>query len=317
MAAARLSQNPASLSTIPPPRASVLPRSTTPRPYAPGIRDTRPSTPAARAKSQSIDNEVDSKRFDPVETTVPADGVFEDSLSLDIAPRRELEVLPSPPPALLTPIPTAKPEPAAAARAPSVPPSARQPYSTSARLALWLVTATIPAIVVFAVMRAEVRVESARATRAEKRAAAEINRARAAFVRAPASVAEKPANPAIDPPALPSVTAATSSAPASDSASIAASTVPVVVETESLDRVSVLVKSKPRSARVYKRGKEIGRTPLVIQIGRGEHRIFEVGVNLGATRRISLDGEKPEITVTLVAPEVRPAASATASFPND
>jgi hypothetical protein len=171
--------------------------------------------------------------------------------------------------------------------------------------------------VVFAVMRAEVRVESARATRAEKRAAAEINKARAAFVRAPANVAEKPASPAIDPPALPSVSAATSSAPASDSASIAASTVPVVVETESLDRVSVLVKSKPKSARVYKRGKEIGRTPLVIQIGRGEHRIFEVGVNLGATRRISLDGEKPEITVTLVTPEVRPAASATASFPND
>ncbi len=62
----------------------------------------------------------------------------------------------------------------------------------------------------------------------------------------------------------------------------------------------MLVKSKPTGARVYRRGKEIGRTPLTIQIGRGEHRIFEVGFTNSGAKRISVDGEKPEINVTLV-----------------
>jgi len=78
-----------------------------------------------------------------------------------------------------------------------------------------------------------------------------------------------------------------------------ASSASVVVETDSADRVGVLVKSRPTGAKVYRRGKEIGRTPLTIQIGRGEHRIFEVGWASSGSKRISVDGEKPEITVTL------------------
>ena len=80
------------------------------------------------------------------------------------------------------------------------------------------------------------------------------------------------------------------------------STVPVVVETDSSDRIDVLVKSNPSKVRVWKRGKEIGRTPLVIQIGRGEHRIFEVGTPAFGVRRLSLNGEKTEIIVNLAVP---------------
>ena len=94
----------------------------------------------------------------------------------------------------------------------------------------------------------------------------------------------------------------TRSSSASASATNVASTVPVVVETESNDRISVLVKSRPTGAKVLRRGKEIGRTPLTIQIGRGEHRIFEVGSLALGTRRISLDGEKTEIMVNVGAP---------------
>jgi hypothetical protein len=80
------------------------------------------------------------------------------------------------------------------------------------------------------------------------------------------------------------------------------STVPIVVQTESSDRIDVLVKSNPSKVRVWKNGKEIGRTPLVIQIGRGEHRIFEVGTPAFGVRRLSINGDKTEITVNLAVP---------------
>jgi len=99
---------------------------------------------------------------------------------------------------------------------------------------------------------------------------------------------------ATEPSAAPTQSTATPASPASPSSSAA-----VVVETDSADRVSVLVKSKPTGAKVYRRSKEIGKTPLTIQIGRGEHRIFEVGWASSGSKRISVDGEKPEITVTL------------------
>ncbi len=173
---------------------------------------------------------------------------------------------------------------------------------------LWVITAAIPAIVVWAVMRNQARID--RPAQAHAAIAADVRQTPpVARPLAEPEAAQKPAAAASLSAPVASVTETKPSAPAADSASVATSTVPVVVETESQDRVSVLVKSKPRTAKVYKRGKEIGRTPLIIQIGRGEHRIFEVGVNLGLTRRISIDGEKPEITVPLLS-DPKPAPSA-------
>ncbi len=97
-----------------------------------------------------------------------------------------------------------------------------------------------------------------------------------------------------EPQAPPAQSATAAASPASPLSSAS-----VVVETDSADRVGVLVKSRPTGAKVYRRGKEIGKTPLTIQIGRGEHRIFEVGWASSGSKRISVDGEKPEITVNL------------------
>jgi hypothetical protein len=114
----------------------------------------------------------------------------------------------------------------------------------------------------------------------------------------PAPVDPKPAAPAATAASAPAIAPTASEAPSQPAVNPAPSG-SVAVETDSMDRVSVLVKSRPTGARVYRRGKEIGRTPLTIQIGRGEHRIFEVGWTSTGTRRISVDGEKAEIAVIL------------------
>jgi len=89
------------------------------------------------------------------------------------------------------------------------------------------------------------------------------------------------------------------------SATSPASTMPVVIETKSEDRIAVVVKSQPTNMKVWRRGKAIGRTPLVIEIGRGEHRIFEVGSPTHGVRRLSLNGDKTEVTVTLTPPPTK------------
>ena len=85
-------------------------------------------------------------------------------------------------------------------------------------------------------------------------------------------------------------------------ASSPSSTVPTVIESDSNDRVRILVKSRPTGAKVLRRGKEIGKTPLLIEIGKGEHRIFEVGLPASGYRRLSLDGEKTEVLVNIGLP---------------
>jgi len=120
----------------------------------------------------------------------------------------------------------------------------------------------------------------------------------------PVSVVLPPAQ-ASKPTTAPSNTATSEARVASNGGAPAtspSSTLPVVVETESSDRIDVLVKSNPSKVRVWKRGKEIGRTPLVIQVGRGEHRIFEVGTPAFGVRRLSINGDKTEITVNLAVP---------------
>jgi hypothetical protein len=96
-----------------------------------------------------------------------------------------------------------------------------------------------------------------------------------------------------------------------ESNAVPAVSAPVLVQTEAAERVDVLVKSKPSGARIYRLGREIGRTPAVIQIGRGERRVFEVGTPALGTKRVPLDGEKTEVMVTLVAdaPAAQPAAA--------
>ncbi len=204
--------------------------------------------------------------------------------------------------------------------------SSQSPYSrpTSGRkrspaiiAAIWLVTATIPAAAVWLLMRAQKHDQpvAAAKTTVEYRAQTLQDLPVHVAPQPPAAVtAEVPSAPAAapeGPAAAPSVNEPAVAAPLA-STEAAPSTMPslspnteVVVETDSKDRVSVLVKTRPDGARVMRRGKEIGRTPLVIQIGRGEHRIFEVMMVGFGTKRITLDGEKPEIMVNM-ATEAKP-----------
>jgi len=184
---------------------------------------------------------------------------------------------------------------------------------------LWVVTAAIPAVVVWLSMRTPAKSALVSKPTIERHEPAPPSIAPAQKLAAqqppadtlsnvtpnPAEMAVAPAIAAASEPASAAIPSAVAS-PTASSPSAAAS---VVVETDSADRVSVLVKSRPTGAKVYRRGKEIGRTPLTVQIGRGEHRIFEVGWTNAGSKRISVDGEKPEITVTLLGEPKAPAPS--------
>jgi hypothetical protein len=206
---------------------------------------------------------------------------------------------------------------------------AERKRSRAAQAALWIATAVVPATVVWLLMRpakhplvavasrttVEYRAQTAQAPQLhEPVAQAPVTQAPVTQdpdpLTAPANVASGQAQPSA--PVTPEATQPSAGEPAATTTPSAASAVlsadpstEVVVETDSKDRVSVLVKTRPDGARVLRRGKEIGRTPLTIQIGRGEHRIFEVSMVGFGAKRITLDGEKPEIMVNM-ATEAKP-----------
>jgi hypothetical protein len=74
------------------------------------------------------------------------------------------------------------------------------------------------------------------------------------------------------------------------------------------DLVAVLLKIRPEGARVYYRGKEVGRSPFTLELPRGETRAYEVGYPGYMTRRLVVDGTEPVISISM-APAVKPAAS--------
>jgi ribonuclease E len=168
--------------------------------------------------------------------------------------------------------------------------SSLKPRTRAMLAAAWLATAVIPALAVYLVMRQprthRTRLAAAKTVQYEATAATVVHatpsaadsQQRGAVPEVPAS-AEPPDN---------GPDASTSTAPAT------------IVVSESRDRTAVLITSRPMGARIYRRGKEIGRTPVTLEIGRGEHRVFEIGVPGASTRRISIDGEKPEIEVNLM-----------------
>jgi hypothetical protein len=70
---------------------------------------------------------------------------------------------------------------------------------------------------------------------------------------------------------------------------------------------TALVTASPKGARFYLKGKEVGVTTLTVDVPIGEKRAFEVGFPGYITRKVIVDGSKPEIFVGLN-PE-RPAKS--------
>jgi hypothetical protein len=81
-----------------------------------------------------------------------------------------------------------------------------------------------------------------------------------------------------------------------DGAPASAATTP---SSTSSGKTVVIVNVRPPQARIYYRGKEAGRAPLRVELEPGQRRSFEVGYPGFMTRKIMVDGSKPEILVGL------------------
>jgi hypothetical protein len=107
------------------------------------------------------------------------------------------------------------------------------------------------------------------------------------------------------PAALPteSAAAAASAAPADSAAKAtpaiaSAGPVPSASPPAEGTRV-VVVKISPPQAKLWHKGKAVGSSPVTIELAPGEKRSYEVGMPGWVTRRLVVDGSKPEIFIGL------------------
>jgi hypothetical protein len=201
------------------------------------------------------------------------------------------------------------------------------PYRASFQLGLlWGASAAIPAIIVWLVMRSPdqqchqiQRVQAAMPAvvlPAALPVRTESEQARGEVLPPAPPVADVSASPAesqsvaLVPSGAPPASMVSAVPMPSTVSMVSPTPVPsVVVLTDAGARVPVVIKSTPTGARVYRLGKEIARTPVIIEIAQGERRVFEVGSPSMGTRRIGVDGSKSEIMVRLGA-ELAPAVAA-------
>lgn len=62
---------------------------------------------------------------------------------------------------------------------------------------------------------------------------------------------------------------------------------------------SVSISSDPPGARMYRKGKEVGRTPFVLEIPEGQRRSFELDLPGFVTRKVVIDGSESEVRIGL------------------
>lgn len=120
--------------------------------------------------------------------------------------------------------------------------------------------------------------------------------ARAAAVAPPPSdnrAAQAPVNPE---PASPE-TPAESAAPRAEDA-----------PAPSGGNVSVVIRVRPPQARIFYRGKEVGKAPVTVEIEPGKRRAYEVSLPGFMTRRVVVDGSATELSVGLRPDPSAPAA---------
>ena len=84
-------------------------------------------------------------------------------------------------------------------------------------------------------------------------------------------------------------------APSAASAATAESSAPVPAQ----DIRKVTVKSKPPKVRFFHFGKPVGVTPFVLELKPGERHAYEAGLPGYNTRKVVIDGSKPQVTVGL------------------
>ena len=113
------------------------------------------------------------------------------------------------------------------------------------------------------------------------------------------------AGPAAPSPAATETGAAEPDQPATPAASASAEPAPATsAEPGSAARPEgtrvVIVKLSPPEARLYRKGKSVGSSPVTIELGPNEKkRSFEVGMPGYVTRKLVVDGSKPEIFIGL------------------
>jgi hypothetical protein len=61
----------------------------------------------------------------------------------------------------------------------------------------------------------------------------------------------------------------------------------------------VVVKISPPQAKLWRKGKAVGSSPVTIELAPGEKRAYEVGAPGWVTRKLVVDGSKPEISIGL------------------
>jgi hypothetical protein len=94
-----------------------------------------------------------------------------------------------------------------------------------------------------------------------------------------------------------------SAAPAPSASSPGAATAPEGTRT-------VVVTISPPRAKLYRKGKAVGASPVTIELPPGEKWAYEVGLPGWVTRRLVVDGSEPEIFIGLrPEPTPQPAGS--------
>lgn len=114
------------------------------------------------------------------------------------------------------------------------------------------------------------------------------------------------APPAAKPEPMPAPTPAPTPAPVASEAASAATPTPAAsasaaepAPVASGDVIRVTVTSVPPKARFYHFGKEIGTAPFVLELKPGERHAYEAGLPGFGTRKVVIDGSKPEVSVGL------------------
>jgi hypothetical protein len=124
----------------------------------------------------------------------------------------------------------------------------------------------------------------------------------------PQAVPAAPPAEALAPAALPAETAApdVSAAPPTPADSAApptsalASAAPAPSASPPAEGTRVVVvKISPPQAKLWRKGKAVGSSPVTIELAPGEKRAYEVGMPGWVTRRLVVDGSKPEIFIGL------------------
>ena len=112
----------------------------------------------------------------------------------------------------------------------------------------------------------------------------------------PAPAATTPASSESE-PAPPAAAASAVAQPVA--AAAAASTGAAALPAPAVEIRKVTVKSKPPKVRFFHFGKLVGVTPFVLEFKPGERHAYEAGLPGYGTRKVVIDGSKPQVVVGL------------------